>query len=143
MTNVYRSFRRMGRRFPHTVLLSYLYKDNVFYKLAEHIFVGVSAAHWATSLSGTRFSRTSSAAMAAGRSRRAGRIQQILVRIYHVLHVLFKKVFPEDVINAHALPRYRRPAAESLIPDRFCPGLFMLSALSPRSAGSAAGLWLT
>jgi hypothetical protein len=29
-------------------ILSYLYKDNVFYRLAEHIFVGVSAAHWAT-----------------------------------------------------------------------------------------------
>jgi hypothetical protein len=29
-------------------IFSYLYKDNPFYKLAEHVYVGVSAAHWAT-----------------------------------------------------------------------------------------------
>lgn len=27
-------------------ILSFLYKDNVFYKFAEHLFVGVSAAYW-------------------------------------------------------------------------------------------------
>jgi len=27
-------------------VFSFLYKDNVFYKLAEHIFVGVSAGYW-------------------------------------------------------------------------------------------------
>ncbi|MDD3807014.1 MAG: hypothetical protein PHE86_03125 [Candidatus Marinimicrobia bacterium] len=29
-------------------IFSYLYKDNPFYKFAEHVYVGVSAAHWAT-----------------------------------------------------------------------------------------------
>ncbi len=29
-------------------ILSYLYKDNPFYKSAEHIFVGVSAGYWAS-----------------------------------------------------------------------------------------------
>ena len=29
-------------------ILSFLYKDNVFYKMAEHLFVGVSAAYWMT-----------------------------------------------------------------------------------------------
>ena len=28
-------------------ILSYLYRDNPFYKIAEHVFVGVSAAYWA------------------------------------------------------------------------------------------------
>lgn len=27
-------------------ILSFLYKDNLFYKMAEHLFVGVSAAYW-------------------------------------------------------------------------------------------------
>ena len=27
-------------------ILSFLYKDNIFYKTAEHLFVGVSAAYW-------------------------------------------------------------------------------------------------
>jgi hypothetical protein len=29
-------------------IFSFLYKDNPFYKLAEHVFVGVSAGYWAT-----------------------------------------------------------------------------------------------
>jgi len=29
-------------------ILSFLYKDNIFYKMAEHLFVGVSAAYWMT-----------------------------------------------------------------------------------------------
>ncbi len=29
-------------------ILSYLYKDNPFYKIAEHVYVGVSAAYWGT-----------------------------------------------------------------------------------------------
>ena len=28
-------------------ILSFLYKDNPFYKFAEHLFIGVSAAYWA------------------------------------------------------------------------------------------------
>src|SRR4030043_546087 len=28
-------------------ILSFLYKDNPFYKFAEYLFVGVSAAYWA------------------------------------------------------------------------------------------------
>jgi hypothetical protein len=28
------------------MIFSFLYKDNVFYKFAEHLFVGVSAAYW-------------------------------------------------------------------------------------------------
>ena len=28
------------------MILSFLYKDNAFYKFAEHLFVGVSAAYW-------------------------------------------------------------------------------------------------
>ena len=27
-------------------IFSYLYKDNPFYKTAEHLFVGVSAGYW-------------------------------------------------------------------------------------------------
>lgn len=29
-------------------ILSFLYKDNPFYKFAEHLFVGISAAYWAS-----------------------------------------------------------------------------------------------
>ncbi len=29
-------------------IYSFLYKDNPFYKLAEHLFVGISAGYWAT-----------------------------------------------------------------------------------------------
>jgi len=37
-------------------ILSFLYKDNVFYKFAEHLFVGVSAAYWmVVSIWGTLF----------------------------------------------------------------------------------------
>lgn len=37
-------------------ILSFLYKDNVFYKFAEHLFVGVSAAYWMViSIWGTLF----------------------------------------------------------------------------------------
>ena len=28
------------------MIFSFLWKDNVFYKFAEHLFVGVSAAYW-------------------------------------------------------------------------------------------------
>ena len=27
-------------------IFSFLYKDNAFYKIAEHLFVGVSAGYW-------------------------------------------------------------------------------------------------
>ena len=27
-------------------ILSYLYKDNLFYKVAEHVFVGISTGYW-------------------------------------------------------------------------------------------------
>ena len=27
-------------------ILSFLYKDNPFYKFAEHLFIGISAAYW-------------------------------------------------------------------------------------------------
>ncbi len=29
-------------------IFSYLYRDNPFYKIAEHVFVGVSAGYWAS-----------------------------------------------------------------------------------------------
>ena len=29
-------------------IFSFLYKDNPFYKFAEHLFVGISAGYWAT-----------------------------------------------------------------------------------------------
>ena len=28
------------------MIFSFLYKDNPFYKFAEHLFVGISAAYW-------------------------------------------------------------------------------------------------
>jgi hypothetical protein len=28
------------------MIMSFLYRDNPFYKFAEHLFVGVSAAYW-------------------------------------------------------------------------------------------------
>ena len=31
-------------------IFSYLYKDNPFYKVAEHLFVGISTGYWTSML---------------------------------------------------------------------------------------------
>ena len=39
-------------------IFSFLYKDNPFYKVAEHIFVGVSAGYWCPYFSGPKYNQT-------------------------------------------------------------------------------------
>ena len=40
------AFKITMAAFLTLAILSFLYKDNPFYKFAEHLFVGVSAAYW-------------------------------------------------------------------------------------------------
>ncbi|MBW6458308.1 MAG: hypothetical protein K0B52_04010, partial [FCB group bacterium] len=114
-------------------ILSYLYKDNPFYKLAEHIFVGISAAHWATiafwnqvqpNLFGRLWPQAEVASLEG--------FNKFWYGIYNVLSVLFRKVFPEDTINGVL---YRgigdQPQNLSYI-FAFILGLFMLFRLIPK-----------
>ena len=114
-------------------ILSYLYKDNVFYKLAEHIFVGVSAAHWATiafwnqvqpNLFGRLWPQVEVASL--------GGFQKFWYGIYHGLHVIFGKVFPEPTLNGVL---YRgigdQPQNLSYL-IAFVLGVFMLFRLIPK-----------
>ena len=43
---IFRGFLVTFSAFLTLAILSFLYKDNPFYKFAEHLFVGVSAAFW-------------------------------------------------------------------------------------------------
>jgi hypothetical protein len=43
---IFRGFMVTFSAFLTLVILSFLYKDNPFYKFAEHLFVGISAAFW-------------------------------------------------------------------------------------------------
>ncbi len=43
---IFRGFLVTMAAFLTLAILSFLYKDNPFYKFAEHLFVGVSAAYW-------------------------------------------------------------------------------------------------
>jgi hypothetical protein len=114
-------------------ILSYLYKDNVFYKLAEHIFVGVSAAHWATiafwnqvqpNLFGRLWPQVEVASLEG--------FNKFWYSIYHVLHVLFEKVFPEQTVNG-ALYRGIGDQPQNLTYIfAFILGLFMLFRLIPK-----------
>ena len=44
--NVADAFMLTMAAFLTLAIFSFLYKDNPFYKFAEHLFVGVSAAFW-------------------------------------------------------------------------------------------------
>ncbi len=44
--NILRGFLVTASAFLTLSVLSFLYKDNPFYKFAEHLYVGVSAAYW-------------------------------------------------------------------------------------------------
>ena len=46
--NIVRAFLVTMSAFLTLAIFSFLYKDNPFYKFAEHLFVGVSAAFWMT-----------------------------------------------------------------------------------------------
>ena len=46
--NVVRGFMTTLAAFLTLAIFSFLYKDNPYYKFAEHLFVGVSAAYWMT-----------------------------------------------------------------------------------------------
>ncbi|UCD18602.1 MAG: hypothetical protein JSV44_01035 [Candidatus Zixiibacteriota bacterium] len=46
MHNIWHGFLITFSAFLTLAILSFLYRDNPFYKFAEHLFVGVSAAYW-------------------------------------------------------------------------------------------------
>jgi|SRR6056297_2047633 len=114
-------------------ILSYLYEDNVFYKLAEHIYVGVSAAHWATiafwnqvqpNLFGRLWPKVDVESLEG--------LNKVWYGIYHGLHVMFSKIFPETTIDGVV---YRgigdQPQNLSYL-IAFMLGLFMLCRLIPK-----------
>lgn len=81
-------------------VFSYLYRNNPFYSIAEHIFVGVSAGYWATVFFWTQIQPNLFGRLwpklAAG-SESAG--MRIWYGIYDLLGILLPAVFPEGGID--------------------------------------------
>ncbi len=122
-------------------ILSYLYKDNPFYKTAEHLFVGISAGYWAsmffwTQIQPNLFGRLWPAAQYNADS--------FWYKIYNGLGVFTSSVFPEGGIQGHAEIHFIY-----LLP--FALGIMMLLSVSSKlswfarwgiayTVGMAAGL---
>jgi hypothetical protein len=112
-------------------IFSYLYKDNPFYKMAEHIFVGVSAAYWGTlafwnQIVPNLFGRLWPA---AEYSNLEG-FNIFWYKIYHGLHFLSRSIFPisEDGLII-GIPGDQTQNLTYVFP--FILGVFMLFRLIP------------
>jgi len=82
-------------------IFSYLYKDNPFYKIAEHIFVGVSAGYWTsmffwTQIQPNLFGRLWPKLEA---SEMSGGLMSVWYGIYNVLGAVLPAVFPAGGID--------------------------------------------
>ncbi|MFQ6614891.1 MAG: hypothetical protein ACE5D1_08615 [Fidelibacterota bacterium] len=82
-------------------IFSYLYKDNPFYKVAEHIFVGVSAGYWTsmffwTQIQPNLFGRLWPKMEA---SQMSGGLMKLWYGIYNVFGAIFPAVFPAGGID--------------------------------------------
>ncbi len=76
-------------------IFSYLYKDNPFYKVAEHLFVGISTGYWTSMFFWTQIQPN-----LFGRLWPASEYNSDLIwyKLYNVLGV-FSSVFPDGGIN--------------------------------------------
>jgi len=108
-------------------ILSYLYKDNPFYKVAEHIYVGVSAAYWGTiafwnqvwpNLFGRLWPHVNDPSTLS-------KFNQFWYKIYNGLHWFSHNVFPEN-----GIPGNQQQNLWYIIAFFF--GLFMLARLIPK-----------
>ncbi|MEA3500933.1 MAG: hypothetical protein U9R41_07950 [Candidatus Marinimicrobia bacterium] len=107
-------------------ILSYLYKDNPFYKIAEHIYIGVSAAYWGTiafwnqvwpNLFGRLWPQVDNTATLSG-------FNKFWYKIYNGLHWFSHNIFPENGIPGDQSQNLWYIIA-------FFLGLFMLARLIP------------
>ena len=81
--------------FLNLAIFSYLYKDNPFYKVAEHLFVGISTGYWTSMFFWTQIQPN-----LFGRLWPASEYNSDLLwyKLYNVLGV-FSSVFPDGGIN--------------------------------------------
>lgn len=107
-------------------ILSYLYKDNPFYKVAEHVYVGVSAAYWGTiafwnqvwpNLFGRLWPHVDDPSTLS-------KFNQFWYKIYNGLHWFSNNIFPENGIPGDQTQNLWYIIA-------FFLGLFMLARLIP------------
>ena len=77
-------------------IFSYLYKDNPFYKIAEHVFVGISAGYWASMFFWTQIQPNLFGRLWPASEYNA---DSFWYKIYNGLHVLTSAVFPEGGID--------------------------------------------
>ncbi len=83
-------------------VFSYLYKDNPFYKIAEHIFVGVSAGYWTsmffwTQIQPNLFGRLWPSPEPG--TQISGFFMRLWYGIYNLFGVVFPSVFPDGGID--------------------------------------------
>ena len=107
-------------------IFSYLYDDNPFYKFAEHVYIGVSAAYWGSiafwnqivpNMFGRLWPRIEDPSQLEG-------FNFFWYKIYGILHFFSDNVFPENGIHAN-----HQQSLMYLIP--FMLGIFMLLRLVP------------
>jgi len=115
-------------------IFSFLYKDNPFYKIAEHIFVGISAGYWTsmffwTQIQPNLFGRLWPKLETNGE---VSVLQSIWYKVYEAFNLintgfgtLDRSVFPEGGIKGHEEIRMIY-----VIP--FILGIFMLLRLVPK-----------
>lgn len=128
-------------------IFSYLYKDNPFYKIAEHVFVGVSAGYWMamafwTQVQPNLFGRL----WPTPEGEISGFMMKAWYGIYNVFGFILPSVFPDGGINkGHG----HDPHFIYLLP--FALGIMMLLSVSSKlswlarlgiayTVGMAAGL---
>ena len=116
-------------------ILSYLYKDNPFYKASEHIFVGVSSGYWAVTFFWTQvhpnfFGRLWPASQYENSDSLFNSIWYLPYKLISELSTLFglaeNDVFPEKGIDSG----WAEISYSYLIP--FCLGIFMLLRIFPK-----------
>ncbi len=80
-------------------IFSYLYKDNPFYKIAEHLFVGVSAGYWASMFFWTQIQPNLFGRLWPASQYNA---DSLWYKLYNGLGVLTSSVFPAGGIQGHS-----------------------------------------
>jgi len=87
-------------------IFSYLYKDNPFYKTAEHIFVGVSAGYWASMFFWTQIQPNLFGRLwpSLHEGEVLGFLGKIWYGIYNFFHLIYPPAFPEGgVATGHGM----------------------------------------
>jgi len=82
-------------------IFSYLYKDNPFYKAAEHIFVGVSAGYWVATYFWTQIHPNLFGRLwpLIGDGEQLGLIMRAWYGLYNVAGLIHPGIFPEGGID--------------------------------------------